>query len=169
MQTAKEFGKPIALEGLDAWARGALEGQPVKKVEGQVKFLMLHPDKKPPGVSPISKEPGESLEDFSRSLLGTIQAILAMMGSDQRVLVCSHGGNLQCINQWLKDRRKEDLSFDHKDMAKTPYWSVVGRMWTVGKNGLEEVTDNEKPNLYLCEHSFTNFNSANGNDKSSKR
>jgi broad specificity phosphatase PhoE len=160
VQTAKEFGNAIPLEGLDAWRRGAYEGQPVKATAGAMRFLMEHPNKKPPGVSPESKEPGECLNDFSKPLLGTIQTILAIMGPKDRGLVVSHGGNLQVIDAWLKGGKKEDLSFDHRAMAKTPYWSVTGELFKIGDNGLEKVKDNAEPGLYLTEHGSTAFNNS---------
>ena len=159
MQTAKEFGKAIPLAGLDAWKRGAHEGKPVKAIEPAIRFLMLHPDKRPPGVSSISKEPGESLNEFARPLLGTVQAVLAVMNADDRGLIVSHGGNLQTVDAWLKAGKPEDLSFDHHAMAQKPYWSVVGELFKIGDNGLEKVKDNKEADLYFTEHGSTDFNS----------
>lgn len=160
VQTAKEFGKPIELAGLDAWRRGSLEGKPVDATKGQVKFLMLNPDKRPLGKSAESGEPGESLNEFARPLLATVQAIRSMMGDGERVLVVSHGGNIQTLDAWLKAGSPEDLSFDHKQMAQKPYWSVVGKLFKIGEKQLKGVENNEDPGLYAIEHGSTDFNSS---------
>lgn len=160
VQTAKEFGQPIILSGLDAWARGGMEGKPVEQVKGQIKYLMLNPDKKPPGKSPVSGEPGESLNEFSRQFLATVQALELVRPEDERWLVISHGGNLQTWDAWIKAGCKPDLTFDLKKMAATPYWSVLGVLYRVGHKNLEEVANDDSPGLFTAEHLSTDFNSA---------
>lgn len=166
IQTAKEFGEPRVLSGLDAWKRGALEGKPVQQVKGQIKFLMLNPDKRPPGKSPISGEAGESLNECAYPFLATIQAIEAMVEPHQRILVVSHGGNLQIADAWGKAGKPEDLSFDHKKMAQVPYWSVTGRLFVMGEKGLEEVPNDEQAGrVYYTEHAETAYNPRGAQDK----
>jgi hypothetical protein len=143
-----------------------MESKPVEQVKSAIRFLMLHPDTRPSGISPISKERGQTLNEFAKPLLATIQALDAVRPKDERWLAVSHGGNLQQINQWLVDGKKSDLSFDFREMAKAPYWSAVGKTFMVGDKKLEEVKDNEKPGLYLIEHNATAYN--RGNDKGMK-
>lgn len=167
MQTAKEFGKPIQLAGLDAWRRGSLESKPVDATKGTVKMLMLNPDKRPPGKSPISGELGESLNEFARPLLATVQAIMAMVKPDERVLVVSHGGNMQVIDAWLRAGSQESLDFDHKKMAARPYWTVVGKLFLIGEKELQEVQDDEQAGkVYLMEHASTDYNDSSASGKS---
>ena len=160
MQTAKEFGTPIKLSGLDAWRRGAAEGKAVDAVKNQVKVWMLNPDKRPPGNSPESGEPGESLNEFSKPLLATIRALNEIRPKDSRWLMVTHGGNLQCIDAWLKAGCPDDLGFDNRKMAQMPYWSVVGKLFKFDGKALGEVPNDDEPALYLLEHSSTDFNSS---------
>jgi|SRR5579885_934664 len=158
IQTAKFFGTPMILGGLDAWRRGELEGQPVDAVKDDIRSLMNNPDRRPEGESPESEEPGESLNEFARPLIGTFQAILAMLHPDDRVLAVSHGGNLQTLDAWLRAGKPDDLTFDHKEMSSKPYWSVTGKLFRVGDKELEQVEDNQEPALYVIEHSATSHN-----------
>lgn len=166
IQTAKEFGKPRILAGLDAWRRGSTESKPVEQVKGQIKMLMLNPDRRPPGKSPISGEPGESLNECAKPFLATVQAIEESVKPDERILVCTHGGNLQIADAWGKAGKPEDLTFDNKAMASTPYWSSIGKLYAFGPKGLEEVANNGKAGtVYYCEHSSTAFNQGSGDNK----
>src|SRR5579864_4824820 len=165
VQTAKEFGSPVLLSGLDAWKRGAHEGKPVKAIKGAIRFLMMNPDQRPPGKSPISGDHGESLNECARPLLATIQTIEAMARPGERILVVSHGGDLQIVDAWAKAGKPEDLSFDYKKMAEVPYWSVTGKLFQMGAKGLVEVPTNEKDGVFYLEHSETDFNPKGAQDR----
>ena len=164
MQTAKEFGEPIELSGLDAWKRGALEGQAVDSVKGRVKFLMLNPDKRPSGKSPESSEPGESLNECARPLLATVQTLEATRPPGERWLVCSHGGDLQIIDAWGKAGKPAGFSFDYKKIASVPYWSVTGKFFILGDKGLKEVPNNDEEGVVYLEHSETAYNPRGAQD-----
>ncbi len=158
LQTAKEFGEPIILSGLDAWKRAMFEGKPVDSVKEAIRNLMLNPDKRPPGKSPISGEPGESLNECARPLLATIQALEAIRPKGARWLAVSHGGDLQIADAWAKAGKPDDLSFDYKKMAAVPYWSVTSKLFVMADKGLVEVENDDDEGMFYLEHSETAFN-----------
>lgn len=166
--TAKRFGVPQPTPVLEGWPRGALEGLPAKRASKAMKDLVLNPDTIPPGVSPISGKPGISWNEMAKPMFQAIQRVSNTLPPEKRALVVTSGGNLQAINAWGKAGYPPDFEFPHQDMAGEPHWSVTGRLFTLGPEGLEEVKNNAAPGrLYLMEHAETAFNpkDADGADK----
>lgn len=158
-QTAGKFGASVASEPLDGWARGEYEGQPASVVSDEMKYLMLNPDVVPPGVSPVSGKPGMSWNQMAKPMFAAVRDVGNAIGKKQRILLVTSGGNLQAINAWAKAGFPEDFEFPHAEMANEPHWSVTGKMFALGPQGLEEVPDNKIPGrLYLIEHTETAFN-----------
>lgn len=159
METAEKFGDPVQLKGLDAWYRGAFEGLPAKTVKHQMRALILNPNTKPPGVSPISKKAGESFNEFWHPLSHVMRELKRSLKPNERILAVTSGGNLQVVDQLASDNFPTKLSKkDLEKIAACPYWSDTGQLFKLTDKGLEKVDDNKEPALYLCEHSKTDFN-----------
>lgn len=162
IQTAEEFGDkdPIILKGLDAWYRGSYEGQPAKKVTYAMRNLILHPDVRPPGVSPISGKPGETFSEFWGPLGHVMRTMKEHLKPDERILLVTSGGNLQAINELAGDGFPAKLTpKELKKIAACPYWSDTGQLFKLSDDGLSKVSDNKESNsIYVCEHSKTAFN-----------
>ena len=159
-QMARLFGKPVVDDAFDASHRGALEGQPADAVKDQVGDLLTNPEKPAPGVSPTSGQPGETQSEFEKTLLQGVQKLQAQIQPDQRMLVVTHGADLQAINAWAKAGQPADLQFNREAMAKEPYYSKTGQLFLFDKNGLKPVENNTEPGLYFTEHGSTRFNPA---------
>jgi broad specificity phosphatase PhoE len=161
VETASYFGKPVVLKGLDAWYRGSHEGKPANVVKGAMRHLILHPNTKPPGVSPISKKPGESYLAFLRPLMAVMRVLKKEVPANKRALVVTSGGNLQAIDQLAKSGfpKIPDIKDLHK-IAQSPYWTATGQLFKLTDKGLEKVDDNTDGNIHLIEHGATDFNPA---------
>ncbi|HLG97135.1 MAG TPA: histidine phosphatase family protein [Bryobacteraceae bacterium] len=159
LETAEHFGDPITLKGLDAWFRGALEGRPAHTVYAAMRALILKPDSRPPGVSPISGKPGETYKEFLKPLMIVMRAAQEHLRQGERILLVTSGGNLQAIDHFAAEGFPLDP--DRKDfikLAQKPYWSATGQLFFLEKTGLAKVSDNDKPGIYVMEHSSTDFN-----------
>lgn len=146
----------------DGWARGAYEGQPMEAVKDEMSRLTMNPDEVPPGVSPISGEPGKSWNEMAKPMFAAVARIHGSLAPSENGLIVTSGGNLQAIDAWGKAGYPADFEFDHAAIAAQPYWSVTGKMFRLGANGLDEVPDNSQPGLNLTEHGETAFNSKGG-------
>ena len=168
VETAKKFGRPTVLQGLDAWYRGEHEGKPANSVKGAMRYLIINPNKKPPGVSPISGKEGESYNEFLRPLMAVMRVLGKEVPSDKRALVVTSGGNLQAINQMAASNFPKVASMkDLHEIAKSPYWTATGQLFKLTSKGLQKTDDNKDPGIYLSEHSYTAFNGP-GAPKSTK-
>ena len=161
VETANQFsGTKTALPLFDGWARGVYEGEPAEKVKAEMSYLILHPDEVPAGLSPISGQPGQSWNQMALPMFDEVRLLATeAIVNHQRVLVVTSGGNMQAIDAWGKAGFPEDGNFDHTGIAAQPYWSVTGKMFKLGPDGLEEVSDDRDPGLYFIEHGETAFNS----------
>lgn len=158
-QTAAKFGMPRVLSSLDGWARGIYEGQPSDRVKMQMAGLMLNPDQVPTGLSPISGKPGQSWAQMAKTMFADVQDVAAKTPPKSRILMVTSGGNLQAIDAWGKAGYPADFEFPHDKIAAQPYWSVTGKMFKLGDDGLREVKSNTTPGIYFIEHGETAFNS----------
>jgi hypothetical protein len=166
IETATMFGDPIVLKGLDAWYRGAHEGKPAQLVQEAMRALILHPDIKPPGFSPISGLPGETYNEFLEPLMLVMRELKRAIKPDERFLAVTSGGDFQAINQmaavgfWGKPDKKQ-----LEEIASSPYLSQTGGLFRLTDKGLEEarvipsdsiggvvpltICDNKEPGIYL--------------------
>lgn len=162
IDTAKHFGRPVILRGLDAWFRGGYEGQPADATKPAMARLIAHPDTVPPGKSPISGKPGETYNQFLTHLMTAVRAVMKHFGgTDKRVLLVTSGGNLQAIDQMIKSGFPDTATpADLKVIAATPYWTQTGVLFLLTDKGLKKVSDNKDSGVYCCEHSSTAFNPA---------
>lgn len=175
IETAEHFGDPIILKGLDAWFRGAHEGKLAKSVKYAMRMLILKPDSKPPGKSPISGKEGETYNAFLKPLLAVMRTLKEHLKTGERFLVVTSGGNLQAIDQMANDdfaAKPDDKHY--REIAQKPYWSAVGTLFYLTDSGLKKVTDDKKPGIYATEHAATAFNpppadSKNGGGPKSKQ
>jgi hypothetical protein len=160
VETAKYFSDdPIELKGLDAWARGSYEGQPADKVKAQMRSLILNPNMKPPGKSPISGQAGESFNAFLKPLMHVMRTVTEHAKSDERILLVTSGGNLQSVDEltpagFPMQPDKDEL----EKIAAKPYWSATGTLFKLTSGGLKKVENNDAAGIYLCEHFKTAFN-----------
>jgi broad specificity phosphatase PhoE len=161
IETAREFSpRPIILKGLDAWARGAYEAQPAKLVQAAMRNLILHPDIKPPGKSPISGLPGESYNTFLKPLMHVMRTIKEHIKPKERLLLVTSGGDLQGVDQLASAGFPAKIDQKHfEEIAKKPYWSATGQLFKLTDHGLEKVDDNKEPGCYLSEHGASAWNS----------
>jgi len=159
VDTAKNFSdSPTQVPAFDGWARGEDEGKPVDQVADKVSSLMLNPDSKPEGVSPISGEPGQSFNQFKLPTLQNFDQVEKNLPPQGRALVVLTGGGLQIVDAWKKAGSPSDFQFDHAEMAKKPYWSATGQLFKSTDKGLQKVSDDAEPGVYLTEHAATSFN-----------
>lgn len=161
-ETAGKFGSFTELPSLDGWARGIHEGQPADAVQDEMSRLIMNPDEVPPGVSPLSGQPGQSWNQMAKPLFKDVAGVLRQLKGGQRALIVTSGGNLQAIDAWGKAGYPADGNFDHSSIAKQPYWSVTGKMFRLEDDGLKEVKDNSEPGLHFAEHGKTAFNNDGG-------
>ncbi|MDE2098946.1 MAG: strawberry notch family protein [Patescibacteria group bacterium] len=147
------------LTSLDGWARGEYEGQSAEAVSVQVQRLIMNPDEVPPGVSPASGEPGKSFNQAMKPLFQDVRQVASTMPSGGRTLMVTSGGNMQAVDAWAKAGFPADGEFDRSVIANHPYWSVTGKMFRLGENGLTEVPNDSAPGLYFVEHGSTAWNS----------
>lgn len=158
-QTAGKFGAPSILPSLDGWARGIYEGQPSDRVKAEMADLMMNQDKVPPGVSPISGKPGQSWAQMAKTMFADVRNVATKTPPENRTLMVTSGGNLQALDAWGKAGYPSDFEFPNDKIAAQPYWSVTGKMFRLGQNGLQEVQNNRQPGLYFIEHGETAYNS----------
>jgi broad specificity phosphatase PhoE len=159
IETAERFGDPIILKGLDAWKRGAYEGRPADQVKAQARFLMTHPDNKPPGVSPVSGQAGETYNELLKPLGHVMRAIKEHSKPNERTLSVTSGGVLQVIDHLAPLGFPATL--DKKEyaiLAQKPYWSATGQLFLLTEKGLNKVADNQAFGNYFIEHAATAFN-----------
>jgi broad specificity phosphatase PhoE len=147
------------MPSLEGWPRGAYEGEPVDSVKSDMARLIMHADEAPPGVSPVSGEPGQSWNQMAKPLFADVLRVKQSLKPDERALMVTSGGNLQAIDAWGNAGFPKSFEFDRSEVASRPYWSVTGKMFRLGKDGLDEVKDNDKPGLYFIEHASTAWNS----------
>lgn len=159
IETAKYFGDPIVLKGLDAWKRGAYEGKPADSLKGMMRLLMANPDKQPPGKSDFSGESGQSHNEFIKPLLTAFQTILKHTKKGERTLTVTSGGGLQVIDAYLKAGTPADIAkFSREEMSKQAYWTATGVLFRAEPHGLKKVTDDDQEGDYFMEHCKTDFN-----------
>ena len=161
VDTASAFSDNVAREpALNGWARGADEGKPAADVNEDHTQLILNPDRRAPGVSPISGKPGQTRNEFEKPLISEVRNTLDNLAPDERALMVTSGGGLQFIDAWGAAGSPGTLAqSDRKEMAKRPYWSQTGQLFLFDpKSGLTKVKDNSKPGLYFIEHGATQFN-----------
>lgn len=161
VETASYFGTPETNDAFDAAHRGALEGQPVDQAKDQIGDLLENPDKSAPGVSPTSGEPGESQTGFESKLFTGVQNIMKEVKPGDRILVVTHGGDLQAIDAWAKAGFPNDFKFDRSKVSKQPYWSATGQLFRLESDGLRKVDGNKKSGVYFIEHGNTDYNPKN--------
>lgn len=152
----------VSLDSLGAWKRAASEGMPADEVKAEMAHLIMNPDVIPPGVSPISGEPGESWNTMAHRMFTEVRDIAADWQEGERVLLITSGGNLQAVDAWGKAKYPVDFEFDHTEMAAKPYMSVTGKIFRLSDSGLEQVQNNEQPGIYFIEHGETAWNSKEG-------
>ena len=161
VDTASAFSDNVAREpALNGWARGADEGKPAADVNEDHTQLILNPDRRAPGVSPISGKPGQTRNEFEKPLISEVRNTLDNLAPDERALMVTSGGGLQFIDAWGAAGSPGTLAqSDREEMAKRPYWSQTGQLFLFDpKSGLTKVKDNSKPGLYFIEHGATQFN-----------
>lgn len=158
METAAQFGDPIVLKGLDAWRRGAHEGQPAKLVEDATRSLIQLPDSKPPGKSPISGLPGESYNEFLRPLTHVMCTMKEHLKPQERILVVISGDQLQAIDQLAASGFPTKPNQNDLDRIEArPYWKAIGTLFLLTEKGLENALDNKEPGIYCHEDSSAAF------------
>ena len=161
IDTAEKFGKPIILNGLDAWYRGSFEGHSAEKTKPAMKSLILHPTMKPPGKSPISGKPGEPYAEFLKDLTHVARTAKEQWRPGTRELFVTSGGNLEAINVLASSGfPKDPTPGEYKKLSANPYLSMVGQLFMETPDGLKKVSDNKEPARYWLEHGETQFNNA---------
>lgn len=165
IETAKYFGDPIVLKGLEAWYRGSHEGKPADEVKGAMRGLILHPNVKPPGVSPISGKPGKSYGDFLKRLMRVMRTIEEHFKRGEHILIVTSGGDLQAIDHFKPLGFPEvPKASDLAELAKKPYWSATGTLFELGDKGIDEIQNNSQSGINLMEHFATDFNPPDAKD-----
>jgi Histidine phosphatase superfamily (branch 1) len=152
IETAKKFGRPTVLKGLDAWYRGADDGRPPNSVKAATLDLILNPDKKPPGLSPIDGKPGESFNEFLRPLMAVMRVLGKEVPSNKRALIVASARNLQVIDRMVVSQFARNPSRqDYERIAQTPNWTTTGELFKLGNDGIEKVDDNKEAGHYFCD------------------
>jgi broad specificity phosphatase PhoE len=165
-QTMIYFGKAIELPELSGWPRGEYEGRIAHEVKEEMARLIENPDEVPPGKSPVSGQPGKSWNQSMKPMFERVMEIIKATGPNQRSLIITSGGQLQAFNIFAKAGYPANFEFDHKALAKEPYWSVTGQLFIVAKSGLSPTKSNESPGCYMIEHTETYWNYTSGEQKS---
>lgn len=156
-ETVRFFGRSITIPELSGWPRGHYEGRIAEEVKAEMAAFIENPDTVPPGVSALSGMKGKSWNASMRPMFRRVIEIMKATGTG-RALVVTSGGQMQAFDAFAKADYPEDFEFDRDALAKTPYWSVTGQLFLIGRNGLQPRQNNETAGVYMIEHGETYMN-----------
>ena len=158
LETARAFGDPTVENAFRAWPRGEHEGRTAEEAKADIGDLMVNPDKRPPGISSSSGQPGLTFNEHHEPLLAEVKRLKDNAVLGESGIIFTSGGNMQAIDHAAK--HNFDLGkIDRADMASKPYASVTGKLFELTDDGLKEVKDNsDHAPIYFAEHAATKWN-----------
>src|ERR1700728_1335414 len=122
-------------------------------------YMRKTPDKRLPGLSPISKEPGESLNSFKKRVLSFFKKIEDSVTPGERVLLVTHYRDLRLIQSWLDKGEPEDLSINLKMFTTKGPEKPADLFWfDRDKREFVKTKNADKFGIFLLRHGSTDAN-----------
>jgi broad specificity phosphatase PhoE len=139
---------------------GELESKEVtpERVKFMKDLCRKHPDRKFPGLSPKSGEPGESFNDFKKRVLNFVIKVESSIKSWEKVLLVSHYRNINLLRSWIDVGEPGDLSVNI-DMFNRKGPQEPGSMYWLNpdhrKLFISDNADESKSGLWVARHGTT--------------
>jgi broad specificity phosphatase PhoE len=158
---------------LEPWHLGGFEGQPSEEVHKALRKYVDDPQCPVPGVGPMSKCPGESLQAFSLRCLPYLVQQACMNPKGYGKVDCCHYRNIKLFKAWLAGGCDEKhWTVDGDELLKEEN-APPSSLWCIEFKNNKLVLRNEDIDLdeplddyYLLRHGPTAFNKENSSSGS---
>lgn len=149
-------------EWLRPWAHGAEEGKTVKDSAAAIKDRVENPDKSP-GVSQISGQKGDTLNQFRLRYLPGLRQQIMSRKPDETIINVVSGSNLQMTRAWMAKGMPKDFSIDPAVMMKEYHEAPSDKLFMdIRLRKLVPVDKISKPGIFFVHHAATPFNPPKG-------